>query len=227
MIFTYFGHACFLMETNGKKILFDPFITPNPLAKDIVSVNDIEADYILISHGHEDHIADAVSIGKRTGATIVSNYEIITWLAKQGLENGHPMNHGGSWQFDFAKVKYVNAIHSSSMPDGSYGGNPGGFIVENLEGCVYFAGDTALTYDMKILGDQHHIKVALLPIGDNFTMGVEDALLASKYIKCDQIIGMHYDTFGFIEINKGEAIQKFSNEKKTLNLIEIGQSFEI
>lgn len=123
MKITYYGHSCFSVEVSGKTILFDPFITPNSLAADI-DINTIAADYILISHGHEDHIADAVSIAKRTGAVVVSNWEIVQWLGKQGVTNTHPMNIGGHWFFDFGKVKCVNAVHSSSLPDGSYGGNP-------------------------------------------------------------------------------------------------------
>lgn len=226
MKITYYGHACFLVETKGKKLLFDPFISYNELAKHI-DVNAIQADYILISHGHEDHIADAPGIARRTGAKVVSNYEIVTWLGKQGVENGHPMNHGGQWQFDFGKVKYVSAIHSSTLPDGTGGGNPGGFIVQNDEATLYFAGDTALTYDMKLLGEQFKIDVALLPVGDNFTMGYEDAIIAADFISCGNIVGMHYDTFGFIVIDHDAAKAAFNDAGKTLHLLEIGASIEV
>src|SRR4028119_336591 len=128
MKFNYYGHACFSVEMGGKKVLFDPFITPNELAKNI-DINSIEADFILISHGHEDHVADCVAIAKRTGALVAGPFETVTWLNKQGVEKFHPLNHGGKWQFDFGTVKCINAIHSSSLPDGSYGGNPSGFIV--------------------------------------------------------------------------------------------------
>jgi len=226
MRITYYGHACFLLETKGFKILFDPFITYNELAKHI-DISNVTADYILVSHGHEDHIADAVSIANRTGALIVSNYEIVTWFAKKGAKNGHPMNHGGQWQFDFGKVKYVNAIHSSTLPDGTPGGNPGGFIIQNEEGTLYFAGDTALTYDMKLLGEQYKINMALLPIGDNFTMGYDDAVIAADFLQCSEIIGMHYDTFGYIKIDHKAALSAFSSKGKTLTLMEIGSSKEI
>lgn len=226
MRITYYGHACFLVETKGKKILFDPFITYNELAKN-VNINAIEADYILISHGHEDHIADALSLAIRTGAKVVSNYEIVMWLLKQGVEKGHPMNHGGQWTFSFGKVKYVNAVHSSTLPDGSPGGNPGGFLIQNEEGILYFAGDTALTYDMKLLGEMYKIDVAMLPIGDNFTMGYKDAAVASDFLQCSNIIGMHYDTFGYIKIDHEAAVAAFAEKGKTLHLLDIGTSIDL
>lgn len=226
MKLSYYGHSTFLLEIKGLNLLFDPFITPNELAKDI-DVNSIPADYILVSHGHEDHVADAVSIAKRTGATVVSNFEIVSWFEVQGVEKGHPMNHGGSWSFDFGSVKYVNAVHSSVLPDGTYGGNPGGFIISADEGNVYYAGDTALTYDMKLIGDTANISHAILPIGDNFTMGVDDAVRAAEFVGCKEIIGMHYDTFGYIEIDKEEAKGKFSTAGKTLTLLNIGETIDL
>lgn len=223
MQITYYGHSCFGVEVNGKHLLFDPFITPNELAKNI-DANTVKADYILISHGHEDHIADAVSIAKRTGAKVICNWEVNVWLQKQGLENIHPMNTGGKVKLDFGNVKCVNAVHSSSLPDGSNGGNPMGFIVESVEGNFYYAGDTALTYDMKLIGEYRTIKFAFLPIGDNFTMGPENAMIASEFINCKDIIGMHYDTFGYIKIDKAEAQRKFELSGKRLTLLEIGQT---
>ncbi len=154
---------------------------------------------------------------------IVSNYEIVTWFAGQGFEKNHPMNHGGKWKFDFGTVKYVTAVHSSGLPDGSYGGNPGGFVIETPSGTFYYSGDTALTYDMKLLGEYHQLDFAFLCIGDNFTMGVDEALVASGFIQCDRIIGMHYDTFGYIVINHEEAKARFSARGKTLYLPEIGE----
>ncbi len=221
MKITYYGHSCFTIETEGKTILFDPFISPNELAKGI-DVDSIPADYILISHGHMDHIADAVRIAKRTGATVVSNWEIVQWLNNQGVTNTHPMNIGGHWFFDFGKVKCVTAVHSSSLPDGTYGGNPMGFLLETSEGNVYYAGDTALTMDMKLIGDYKLIDVAFLPLGNNFTMGIDNALIAAGFIRCDFIIGMHYDTFGYIKIDHKEAIEKFHVAGKELKLMQIG-----
>jgi L-ascorbate metabolism protein UlaG (beta-lactamase superfamily) len=226
MKITYYGHSCFTLEVAGKSILFDPFISHNELAKDI-DIKSINADFILISHGHEDHIADAVEIALNTGAVVVSNWEIIAWLGKQGIKNVHPMNIGGHWFFDFGKVKCVNAVHSSSLPDGSYGGNSMGFMLETIEGNVYYAGDTALTMDMKLIGDYKQIDVAFLPIGNNFTMGIDNAIIAANFIKCDKIIGMHYDTFGYIKIDQPEAIEKFSATGKELVLMPIGNTIEL
>jgi L-ascorbate metabolism protein UlaG (beta-lactamase superfamily) len=223
MRITYYGHSCFGVEINGKHLLFDPFISPNELAKK-VNVDIVPADYILISHGHEDHIADVLQISKRTKAKIICNWEINVWLSKQGLENIHPMNIGGKIKLDFGNIKCVNAVHSSGLPDGSYGGNPMGFVVESNEGNFYYAGDTALTYDMKLIGEYRSVNFAFLPIGDNFTMGVDNAIIASKFINCSDIIGMHYDTFGYIKIDKNEAIQKFRQAGKSLTLMEIGDS---
>ncbi|QCK13254.1 metal-dependent hydrolase [Mangrovivirga cuniculi] len=226
MKITYYGQSCFMMETAEKSVLFDPFITPNELAKDI-DVSSINPDFILISHGHQDHIADAVDIAKRSGAKVVSNFEIISWLEDQGIENGHPMNHGGNWEFEFGKVKYVNAIHSSVLPDGTYGGNPGGFIVESDGYSIYFAGDTALHMDMQLIPQFTNLDLAIMPIGDNFTMGVDDAVVASDFVKCDKVLGVHYDTFPYIEIDHDEAVKKFKEAGKELILLDIGSSMDI
>ncbi len=225
MNITYYGHSCYLVEVNGKKLVFDPFITPNELAKGI-DINKIEADYILISHGHADHIADAVFLAKKTGAKVISNWEITVWLNNQGVENTHPMNIGGKVKLDFGNVKCVAAVHSSSMPDGTYGGNPMGFVVETSEKNFYYAGDTALTYDMKLIGEYRHIDFAFLPIGDNFTMGVDNAIIACEFINCNNIIGMHYDTFGYIKIDKEEAVAKFERAGAKLTLMGIGETLK-
>jgi L-ascorbate metabolism protein UlaG (beta-lactamase superfamily) len=223
MNITYYGHSCFGVEIAGKHLLFDPFITPNELAKHI-DANTVKADYILITHGHEDHVADAVSIAKRTGATVICNWEIHVWLQKQGVTNTHPMNIGGKKGFDFGSVKCVNAVHSSGLPDGSYGGNPMGFVIESSEKNFYYAGDTALTYDMKLIGNYRSIDFAFLPIGDNFTMGIDNAIIATEFINCGDIIGMHYDTFGYIKIDQEDAKYKFMRAGRSLTLLEIGET---
>jgi L-ascorbate metabolism protein UlaG (beta-lactamase superfamily) len=225
MKITFYGHSCFGIELSGKNILVDPFISANPLASHI-DIHSIKADYILITHAHQDHILDVETIAKRTNAVIVSNYEVGVYFGKKGLQH-HPMNHGGSWNFDFGKLKLINAVHSSSFPDGTYGGNPVGFVIEGEHKNIYIAGDTALTMDMKLIPLRTQLDWAILPIGNNFTMDVEDAILASDFVACDNIIGMHYDTFGLININKEEAVLKFANKGKELLLLEIGSSIQL
>lgn len=219
----YYGHSCFSVAVAGKQLLFDPFISPNPLAK-AIDVKKIPADYILVSHGHGDHVADAVEIAKRTGATVIANFEVATWLNKNGAPKTHGMNHGGDFGFDFGRVKYVNAIHSSTMPDGSGGGNPGGFVIESNEGNFYFSGDTALTMDMKLIGEFTKLKFAALCVGGNFTMGVDDAVRAADFVRCNEILGVHYDTFPPIKIDHAAAKEKFKAAGKNLHLISIGET---
>lgn len=227
MQLTFYGHSCFLVEIKGKKLLFDPFITYNELAKDVVDVNAIEADYILQSHGHIDHIADAVSIAKRTGAKVISNWEVHEWFNKQGVANTHPMNTGGKWNFGDFTVKCVVAQHSSGLPDGSYGGNPLGFIVYTDEGNFYYSGDTALTLDMQLIPRWAKLNFAILPIGDNFTMDAADAAECARMIQCTNIVGVHYDTFGFIKIDQEAAKKTFKKAGATLHLVEIGKSIQL
>jgi L-ascorbate metabolism protein UlaG (beta-lactamase superfamily) len=222
MNITYYGHACFAVETAKHTLLFDPFITGNPLAKDI-DPQSLKADYILVSHGHQDHLADAAAIANRTGATVIAPFEVAQWLGKQSVRKTHPINHG-STRFDFGKLRFVNAIHSSSLPDGSYGGNPGGFVVETGEGSFYYSGDTALTKDMELIGDSVQLTFAVLCIGGNFTMDAADAVMAAEYTQCDQIVGVHYDTFPPIKIDHAQAMRKFQEAGKTLHLLKIGES---
>lgn len=226
MKLTCYGHSCFAVEIAGKTLLFDPFITPNELAKGI-SLDDVKADFILVSHGHFDHMADLVEVAKKTGATVVSNFEIITWAGKQGLEKTHPMNHGGGFRFDFGRVKFVNAVHSSVLPDGTYGGNPGGFVVESAEGAFYFAGDTALTLDMKLIAEEFTLRFAVLPIGDNFTMGAKDAIRAAGFVGCKTVVGVHYDTFPPIKIDHAAAKETFAKAGLTLHLPGIGETIDL
>ncbi|MCW4467960.1 metal-dependent hydrolase [Flavobacterium sp. MFBS3-15] len=225
MKITYYGHASLGIEVGGKNIIVDPYISANELASHI-DIMQLKADYILITHAHGDHILDVEAIANNTGATIVSNAEIAGYYEQKGF-NTHPMNHGGSWQFDFGKVKYVNAVHSSSFPDGTYGGNQGGFVIEGEHKNIYIAGDTALTYDMKLIPLRTKLDLAILPIGSNFTMDVEDAIIASDFVECDKVLGYHYDTFGYIKINHEEAIRKFFNKGKDLMLIAIGEDIEL
>jgi L-ascorbate metabolism protein UlaG (beta-lactamase superfamily) len=225
MKITFLGHASLQIQIGETNILVDPFISGNPKASHI-NVESLKADYILVTHAHQDHILDVETIAKRTGAVIISNFEIVSYYQEKGIE-GHPMNHGGNWEFDFGRVKYINAIHTSSFPDGSYGGQPGGFVIEGERKNIYIAGDTALTYDMKLIPLQTKLDLAILPIGDNFTMGIDDAIIASDFIECDKILGYHFDTFGYIEINHEVAKRKFFDKDKDLMLLEIGASIEL
>ena len=225
MKITFYGHACIGIEVNKVHILVDPFISGNSKASHI-DINSLKADFILLTHAHQDHILDVEAIAKRTEAVIVSNYEIASYFGNKGFDS-HPMNHGGSWDFSFGTVKYVNAIHTSSFPDGSYGGQPGGFVIEGEHKNIYIAGDTALTLDMKLIPMRTKLDLAIFPIGSNFTMDVEDAIIASDFVQCDKVLGYHFDTFGYIEINHAEAIRKFFDKGKDLMLLEIGAAIEL
>jgi L-ascorbate metabolism protein UlaG (beta-lactamase superfamily) len=201
MKITFHGHACVAIETQGTHLLIDPFFTGNDLAT--VKADEVAADYILLTHGHGDHYGDTEAIVKRTGATVVSSFEVTQYAQKNGCEKIHPMNPGGSWNFPFGRVKLTLAYHSSSMPDGSYGGNPAGLLLF-LEGkVIYHAGDTALFSDMKLIGEEG-IDLAFLPIGDNFTMGVKDAARAVDFLQPKLVVPIHYDTFGYIKQSPNE-----------------------
>jgi L-ascorbate metabolism protein UlaG (beta-lactamase superfamily) len=213
---TWYSHACFLIETGQTTLLIDPFLSGNPLSA--AKADAIETDYILVSHGHGDHLGDTVEIAKRTDATVVSNYEIQTWLANQGIEKTHPQHIGGGFDYPWGRLKLTIAQHGSALPDGSYGGNPCGFLIY-LEGKkIYHACDTGLFYDMKLIGEEG-IDLAILPIGDNFTMGPDDALRAVKLIEPKQVIPIHYDTFDVIKQDPqawAERVQKETSAKATV-----------
>lgn len=226
MKFQYLGHSSFLIDFGGKKLLVDPFISVNPLAKNI-DIHSLKPDYILLTHGHQDHVFDVATIAQQSGATLISNFEIVSYYEKKGFK-GHSLNHGGKYIFDFGTLKYVNAVHSSEFSDGTYAGNPGGFVIWNKEACLYISGDTALTMDMKLIPMTcPKLDLAILPIGDNFTMGLEDAILASDFIECNKVIGCHYDTFPPIKIDKKAAVKLFESNKKELILLDIGASYEV
>lgn len=225
MIITFYGHASLGLKIRNINILVDPYISANDKASHI-DINNLKADFILLTHAHQDHTLDVEVIAQRTNATIVANAEIAGYYEKKGFIT-HPMNHGGSWNFDFGRLKMVNAIHSSSFADGTYGGNPAGFVLEGEHKNIYIAGDTALTMDMKLIPMRTKLDLAILPIRNNFTMDVEDAIIASDFVQCDKILGYHYDTFGFIEIDHANAKRKFFDKNKDLMLLEIGESLEL
>lgn len=225
MKLTYYGHSCIGVNTAGHDVLFDPFVSGNPLA-DKIDVGRIPATEILVTHGHGDHVADAEAIAKRTGATIVSNYEIATWFGAKGVKNTIGLNIGGSTTIGPFRVKYTTALHSSQLPDGSYGGNPGGFVVSSPDGSFHHAGDTALTLDMQLL-KRFNLRFACLPIGDHFTMGVADAIEAAKLMGVLAVVGIHHNTFPPITIDTEEAKREFKAVGLELLLPAIGETIEL
>ncbi|HBM15749.1 MAG TPA: metal-dependent hydrolase [Lentisphaeria bacterium] len=214
---TWFGHSFFTIESSKVRIAIDPFIEGNKLCP--ISAGDIEADYICITHGHADHVGSCVEIAKRCGSVVISNPEICEWLANKGAKKNHSMQIGGSYLFQWGKLKMTMALHSSPMPDGSYGGNPMGMIFEIDGKKIYHAGDTGLFGDMKLIGEEK-IDLALLPIGDNYTMGSDDALKAIAMIKPSKVIPMHFNTFDVIKQNPVHWIKEI-NESKLSQAIQL------
>ena len=225
---TWHGHATWSIDADGVQIVVDPFLKPNnPSAT--ASAADLAADFILVTHGHGDHVSDLLALAKRTGALVITNFEIYVWLGKQGVENVHAMNHGGSYSFPFGRVKMTNAIHSSSLPDGAYAGNPAGFLIQFNDGHdIYFAGDTALTYDMKLIGDVGGVDLAVLPIGDNYTMGPDDALIAAQWVKAKHVLPTHYNTFPVIAVDAAAFARKLQREAGIdCTVLAVGESFTL
>jgi L-ascorbate metabolism protein UlaG (beta-lactamase superfamily) len=222
---TWYGHATFGLETSGKKLLVDPFLTDNPAAS--TTADALDPDYILISHGHGDHTGDAVSIAKRTGALVISNFEIANWFEAQGLQ-AHAQHIGGGHHYPFGYLKLTLALHGSSLPDGSDGGNPAGFLLTTLDGeKLYLACDTGLFGDMRLIGDEG-IDLAALPIGDNYTMGPDDALRAVKLIRPKQVVPVHYNTWELIEQDAQAWAERVEAETETrVSVIEPGESVKI
>jgi L-ascorbate metabolism protein UlaG (beta-lactamase superfamily) len=209
---TWLGHGSFQIETAGRTVLIDPFFTGNPAAA--VKAKYVSADTILLTHGHEDHVGDTVDIAKRTGAIVIANFEICEWIGKQGVKNTHAMHIGGQNQFDFGTVKLTIAHHGSMLPDGAYGGNPTGLLLKLEDGVIYHSGDTGLFYDMKLIGEEG-IDVAILPIGDNFTMGPDDALKAVKLLQPKRVIPEHYNTWPLIAQDADAWAKRVRLETKT------------
>ncbi len=225
MKYTFYGQSCFELEADGKKFLFDPFIKGNPLATK-VDVSTLQPDYLFASHAHGDHIADLVEIANQSSAQVFAMVELAGYLSGKGVKNIVDLNFGVQ-NCDFGKLRTVWAVHSSSTPEGNYAGNPAGFVLQ-LEGkTIYFAGDTALTLEMKLLADLYALDYAILPIGGHYTMDVDDAIVAAKLLNCKTIIGVHYDTFPPIKIDQENAVEKFEREGIQLLLPQIGATIEL
>ena len=222
---TWLGHACFLIESANAALLIDPFLSGNALAP--FAPEEVTPDYILITHGHGDHLGDTVAIAKRTEATVIANFEICNWLNGQGVEKTHPQHIGGGFDYPWGRVKLTIAQHGSALPDGGYGGNPSGLLLY-LEGKkIYHAGDTGLFYDMKLIGEEG-LELAILPIGDNFTMGPDDALRAVKLLEPRQVIPIHYDTFEVIRQDPHAWAQRVEeNTTSRVIIMKPGERLEI
>lgn len=227
MKITYFGHSAFSIETNGTRLLFDPFISGNKHTEGVVQAEDLEADYILLTHAHSDHWGDTPEIAKRTGAQVVGNFEIATYIQEiHGHENVQPMNTGGWWTFDWGRVQQTYARHSSSFPDGTYGGNPNGYILHLEDKCLYNLGDTALFSEMEWIGNDHDIDLAFMPIGDCFTMGPADSLRAAELLKPGLIIPVHHGTFPYIEVDTDEWTRTIADAGFEGRVMQPGESLE-
>lgn len=225
MNITFLGHSCFSIEINEVTILIDPFISGNALASHI-DIATLKADFILLTHAHQDHVLDVEVIAERTKAVIISNYEIAMYYGAKDL-NVSALNHGGTFKTDAFSAKYVNAIHTSSFADGTYGGEPGGFVISSKDKNLYVAGDTAVTMDMKLISMSVKLDAAIFPIGDTFTMGVEDAIIASDLVECSKVIGCHFNTFPPIEIDVNDAKSNFLSKGKELLILEIGENISL
>ena len=220
---TYLSHSGWLLECGNHTIAIDPFLEGNPMAK--VKPSDIKADFIIVTHAHGDHLGDSISIAKANNATIITNFEIANYCSAKGV-NAHPLHIGGAHEFPFGKVKLTIAWHGSAFPDGSYGGTPAGCLLMFEGKTIYHAGDTGLFMDMKLIGEMNDIDVALLPIGDNFTMGIDDAVKAVEFIKPKLVIPMHYKTFDVIDVDPQEFAQKVQEKGFNAKILGIGESHE-
>ncbi len=220
---TFLGHSAFYVEGDKGRLVIDPFLSDNPLAK--TDPGDLRVDYVLLTHGHGDHLGDAIDIAKANAATIIAPYELANYCAAKGTKS-HPMHIGGGKNFPFGRVKLTIAHHGSAAPDGTYTGNPCGFLITMDDKTFYHPGDTGLFYDMKLIGEMNKIDVAVLPIGDNFTMGIEDAVKAAEFIQASTVIPMHYQTFEVIDVDPNEFVNAVQAKGLNSQVLPIGETFE-
>lgn len=228
LVLNWLGHGTWNIDADGVQIVIDPFLAPhNPSAQ--VTANDLKPQFILVTHGHGDHVADLVELAKGSGALVVCNFEISEWLNRQGVANVHAMNFGGSYSFPFGRVKMTVALHSSMLPDGSDGGNPCGYLINFNDGHdLYFAGDTALTYDMRLIGEVGGVDVAILPVGDNFTMGPDDAIIAAQFVRAKHVIPSHHNTFPVIEVDVEQFARRLQRETGIdCTVLAVGESLSL
>ena len=228
MTLTYFGHSAFQIETGGTTLLFDPFISDNPHADGVVTPDELDPDVVLLTHAHGDHWGDTPSILDRTGAQLVGNFEITNYAQQElGHENVQPMNTGGAWDFEWGRVIQTYARHSSSFPDGTYGGNPNGYILHLEDTCIYNLGDTAPFAEMEWIGEEHDIDYALVPMGDCFTMGTAGSVRAAEMLGPSTVIPLHYDTFPYIEVNMSDWTDTMKGAGFDTHPMEAGETYEL
>lgn len=222
----WYGHGTYGLDVGSQRIIVDPFFAPNnPVAP--VTADEVDADFILQTHGHGDHIADTVALAQRTGALVISNFEICNWITAQGHEITHGMNYGGGYQFDFGRVEFTLALHSSGLPDGAYGGNPGGFLVSAENRNIYFAGDTAVFSDMTMIGDVG-LDVAVLPIGDNFTMSGQSSIKAIEFLRPKVVIPGHYNTWPIVAQDASDWERRVREHTDARPVVlEVGDSYSV
>ena len=227
MKLTFWGHAAFLLEDGNHKIVIDPFLTGNPLAK--VKPEEVECNYVIVTHGHGDHLGDTIAIAKKNDAVVIANFEVATYCGNQGCK-AHPMHIGGAHEFPFGQVKLTIAHHGSGLTVGDqiiYLGSPAGVLITVDGKTIYHAGDTGLFYDMKLIGEMNKIDLALLPIGDNFTMGIDDAVKAVEFLQPELVVPMHYKTFDLIDVDPKEFANKVEKLGKAVKILEEGESLEL